>query len=138
MIYGCSPAAVKIPSCTDSSSVNGIAGTYFATGSNLSGDDEFSDDHFETNQHNKSENDDNFSILITSLLQARETGHSDVNKTNRKSGNIIPKLIGKSPLSASQKDSILLPEAIKAAATDMRYFARSEFSRSLVHKKKFS
>ena len=66
MIYGCSPAAVKIPSCTDSSSVNGNAGTYFATGSNLSGDDEFSDDDFETNQHNKSENDDNFSILITS------------------------------------------------------------------------
>ena len=94
MIYGCPPAAVKIPSCTDSSSVNGIAGTYFATGSNLSGDDEFSDDHFETNQHNKFENDDNFSILITSLLQARETGHSDINKTNRKSGNIIPKLIG--------------------------------------------
>ena len=49
MIYGCSPAAVKIPSCIDSSSVNGNAGTYFATGSNLSGDDEFSDDDFETN-----------------------------------------------------------------------------------------
>ena len=26
----------------------------------------------------------------------------------------------------------------KAAATDMRYFARSKFSRSLVHKKNFS
>ena len=27
---------------------------------------------------------------------------------------------------------------LKAAATDMRYFARSKFSRSLVHKKNFS
>ena len=27
---------------------------------------------------------------------------------------------------------------VKAAATDMRYFARSKFSKSLVHKKNFS
>ena len=27
---------------------------------------------------------------------------------------------------------------LKVAATDMRYFARSNFSRSLVHKKNFS
>ena len=93
MIYGDSPAAVKIPSCTDSSSLNGNTGTYFATGSNLFGDDEFSDDNFEINQHNYFENDDNFAILITSLLQASETGNSDVHKRKRKSGNIIPKLI---------------------------------------------
>ena len=29
-------------------------------------------------------------------------------------------------------------KTVKAAATDMRYFARSKFSRSLVHKKKIS
>ena len=40
---------------------------------------------------------------------------------------------------ASVVSLIFLPETLKpAAATDMRYFARSKFSRSLVHTKKFS
>ena len=34
--------------------------------------------------------------------------------------------------------SMYLTLKLKAAATDMRYFARSKFSRSLVHKKNFS
>ena len=32
----------------------------------------------------------------------------------------------------------LMPAALKGAATDMRYFARSRFSKGLVHKKKLS
>ena len=34
--------------------------------------------------------------------------------------------------------SIFVYTSVKGAATDMRYFARSKFSRSLVHKKNFS
>ena len=32
----------------------------------------------------------------------------------------------------------LMPAALKGAATDMRYFARSRFSKGLAHKKKLS
>ena len=49
--YGGAPAAIKIPSCIDSSSVNDNAGTYFPTESKLYGDDEFSDNKLERNQY---------------------------------------------------------------------------------------
>ena len=38
---------------------------------------------------------------------------------------------------AKQEDDIPI-KSIKGAATDMRYFARGKFSRSLIHKKNFS
>ena len=38
---------------------------------------------------------------------------------------------------AKQEDDIPI-KLVKGTATDMRYFARGKFSRSLVHKKNFS
>ena len=38
---------------------------------------------------------------------------------------------------AKQEDDIPI-KSIKGAATDIRYFARGKFSRSLIHKKNFS
>ena len=117
---GGAPAAVKIPSCADSSSVNENAGTDFVKESNLSHDDEFSDDSFETNRHSSSENTDDFvktNNEPSSGKGANETRNSGVNKRKRKSDNIIPKLIDnkrahlEKKLSVSQRDSILLAEA---------------------------
>ena len=69
-------------------------GTDIVTQINLSGDDESSNDNFETNQHNNSENNDflNTNNDPSSSKGANETGNSRVNKRKRKSGNIIPKL----------------------------------------------
>ena len=111
---------MKIPSCADSSSVNENAGTDFVKESNLSHDDEFSDDSFEANRHSNSENTDDFGKTNnepSSGKGANETRNSGVNKRKRKSDNIIPKLIDnkrahlEKKLSVSQRDSILLAEA---------------------------
>ena len=57
--------------CIDSSSVNDNAGRDFVAESNISVDDESSDNNLETNQGNNSENNDDFVNTTTGRGEGR-------------------------------------------------------------------